>query len=128
MRTVTVLMRKPHGEISPMLSRSWIEEMNPIADQSSLFTDLLGSALGEVDWYEIAENGLEDVDKTVEPEADESRRYGGETREPTTPPHHNPRPRTELPAGRSRMRLLREAGASADDRKRPGVRSLHGRG
>ena len=51
--------------------KDWIEEMNPIADQNSLFTDLLGAALGEVDWYEIAENFLEDVDKTVEPDEDE---------------------------------------------------------
>jgi hypothetical protein len=43
--------------------KDWIEEMNPIASDNSPFTDLLGAALGEVDWYEIAENFLEDVEK-----------------------------------------------------------------
>ncbi|MCC0178420.1 hypothetical protein I4641_15690 [Waterburya agarophytonicola K14] len=38
--------------------KGWIEEQNPIADTSSLFTDLLNSALSKVDWQEIAENFL----------------------------------------------------------------------
>jgi hypothetical protein len=38
--------------------KDWIEELNPIADTANLFTDLLNSALGEVDWQEIAENFL----------------------------------------------------------------------
>jgi hypothetical protein len=42
---------------------AWIEELNPIADQASLFTDLLNAALGEVDWMEIAEHFMDDVDK-----------------------------------------------------------------
>jgi hypothetical protein len=46
--------------------KDWIEEMNPIADQASMFTDLLGNALGQVDWHEIAENFLTDVEKTEE--------------------------------------------------------------
>ena len=32
-----------------------------------MFADLLGAALSEVDWYEIAEHYIEDVDKE-EPE------------------------------------------------------------
>lgn len=43
--------------------KDYIEEMNPLASDASLFSDLLGAALSEVDWYEIAENFLEDVDK-----------------------------------------------------------------
>lgn len=48
-----------------------IEEMNPLSSDASLFSDLLGAALGEVDWYEIAENFLEDVEKKVEEEEEE---------------------------------------------------------
>jgi hypothetical protein len=46
----------------------WIGEMNPLADQASMFTDLLNAALGQVDWHEIAENFLTDVEKTEEEE------------------------------------------------------------
>jgi hypothetical protein len=50
--------------------KDWIEEMNPLADSASLFSDLMSAALGEVDWYEIAENFLEDVDTEEEEEAE----------------------------------------------------------
>ncbi len=39
-----------------------VEEMRPDLG-ASMFSDLLSAALSEVDWYEIAENFLEDVDK-----------------------------------------------------------------
>jgi len=51
---------------------SWIEEDNPLASDASLFSDLLSAALSEVNWYEIAENFLEDVDKEEEEEEEES--------------------------------------------------------
>jgi hypothetical protein len=51
--------------------QDWIEEMNPLASEASLFSDLLGAALSEVDWYEIAQNFLEDVDEK-EAEEDEA--------------------------------------------------------
>jgi hypothetical protein len=38
--------------------KDWIESQNPLTDTASLFTDLLNSALSEVDWQEIAENFL----------------------------------------------------------------------
>ena len=38
--------------------KDWIEEDNPLMDNADLFTDLLQSALDEVDWYEIADNYL----------------------------------------------------------------------
>jgi len=50
--------------------KDWIDGMNPIASEASLFTDLLGAALGEVDWYEIAGNFLEDVEKEDETEVE----------------------------------------------------------
>jgi len=36
--------------------QEWIEEMNPLADDASMFSDLLGAALQEVNWTEIAEH------------------------------------------------------------------------
>ncbi len=47
--------------------QSWVEEMQPDLG-ASMFADLLGAALSEVDWYEIAENFLEDVEKETEDE------------------------------------------------------------
>lgn len=38
--------------------KDWIELQNPLAESASLFSDLLNSALSEVDWREIAENFL----------------------------------------------------------------------
>lgn len=38
--------------------KDWIESQNPLTDSASLFTDLLNSALSEIDWQEIAENFL----------------------------------------------------------------------
>ena len=38
--------------------KDWIEEQNPLADNADLFTDLLNSALSQIDWHEIAENFL----------------------------------------------------------------------
>lgn len=35
---------------------------------SSMWADLMGAALSEVNWREIAEHWLDDVDKTEEPE------------------------------------------------------------
>jgi len=38
-----------------------IEDMSPLASEASLYSDLLGAALSEVDWREIAEHYLEEV-------------------------------------------------------------------
>ena len=40
--------------------REMVEEMNPIAEQATLYTDLLNGALRAVDWFEIAQHFLED--------------------------------------------------------------------
>ena len=42
--------------------KEWIESDNPLNDDATLFTDLLNAALSEVDWYEIAENYLSEVE------------------------------------------------------------------
>ncbi len=41
--------------------KDYIKETNPLADNASLFSDLLGSALDNVNWREIAENWIEAV-------------------------------------------------------------------
>jgi hypothetical protein len=45
-----------------------IEEANPVADQASMWADLMGAALSEVNWHEIAEHYIENVDKDEEDE------------------------------------------------------------
>ncbi len=37
-----------------------IEELNPLADQATLYADLINAALSEVNYYEIAQNLLTD--------------------------------------------------------------------
>lgn len=48
--------------LSETLKR-YVEGCNPLSYRSGMYTDLLGAALSEVDYYEIAENWLEDVEK-----------------------------------------------------------------
>ena len=40
--------------------RDHIEEINPLVGNASLFSDLLGSAIQEVDWHEVADAFLEE--------------------------------------------------------------------
>jgi hypothetical protein len=47
------------------------EENSPAAE-SGVYADLINAALSEVDWYEIAEHYLEDIDKSSEEETEES--------------------------------------------------------
>ena len=35
--------------------KEFVEELNPLASQASVFSDLLGTAIHEADWHEIAE-------------------------------------------------------------------------
>ena len=44
-----------------IILKDWIEEQNPLVDSASLFTDLLNSALSDIDWQEIAENFLTEL-------------------------------------------------------------------
>jgi hypothetical protein len=50
--------------------KSEIEEQNPLADQATMWSDLLSAALSEVNWMEIAGSVLEDVDKEEETDDD----------------------------------------------------------
>jgi len=40
--------------------KDFVEENNPLADNADMYTDLLGAAISEVNWYEIAESMIED--------------------------------------------------------------------
>lgn len=40
--------------------KSEMEEGNPLTDAPSVYSDLLGAALSEVDWYEITDSWLSD--------------------------------------------------------------------
>lgn len=48
-----------------------IDEANPIGDQSSMFSDMLSAALREVDYDEIAEHIISDLDLPEEEEEEE---------------------------------------------------------
>jgi hypothetical protein len=50
----------------------FVDENNPLAGESSMFSDLLNSALSEVDYYEIAEHYLADVEETAPEEEEET--------------------------------------------------------
>jgi hypothetical protein len=39
----------------------YVEENNPLDGQASMYNDLLGAAISEVDWHEIASNWLEEI-------------------------------------------------------------------
>jgi hypothetical protein len=43
-----------------------ITEANPLADSANFFADLLSAALGEVNWYEIAEHWLVGIDTSTD--------------------------------------------------------------
>jgi hypothetical protein len=47
-----------------------IEVGNPLADQNSLYSDILRANLSEVNWHEIARHWIEETDKR-EPEEDD---------------------------------------------------------
>lgn len=38
--------------------KDWVNDNNPLAEQSSIYSDLLQASLDNVDWLEIAENFL----------------------------------------------------------------------
>lgn len=41
--------------------KSSVEDMNPLADKGSMFSDLLNAAISEVNWHEIADAFLDDI-------------------------------------------------------------------
>lgn len=55
--------------LADRLKDSHEEQQSELTGVSGVFADLLTAALGEVNWYEIAEHYISDVDKSVESEA-----------------------------------------------------------
>lgn len=41
--------------------KEWAEENNPIVDDASVWTDLVGHAIGMIDFFEIAEHYINDL-------------------------------------------------------------------
>lgn len=52
--------------------KDWVEEDNPLSNESSLYSDLLSASLREVNWREIAEHYWEDFREDDEDEEEES--------------------------------------------------------
>lgn len=50
-------------QLKQQIAEDNAEEWMP--DQASMFADLLNSALGAVDWYEIADSLLDSVDEAA---------------------------------------------------------------
>lgn len=49
---------------------SWLEEFNPLAGQSSLFSDMLTHAIGRADFYELADEFLKNAQENMDVDAD----------------------------------------------------------
>ena len=60
--TVHEMAREANGDVSDLANalKEFVEEMTPDLG-STMFADLLNSALSEVDWYELAEGYLSEV-------------------------------------------------------------------
>lgn len=54
--------RKGRDELATQL-KDYIEEMNPLLDDANMFSDLMGAALDNVEWYEIADNWIEVIEE-----------------------------------------------------------------
>jgi len=64
--------------LSDRLKDQFEEQQSELTGVTGVFSDLLSAALSEVDWYEIAEHYIEDVDKE-EPEDSEEQTDESET-------------------------------------------------
>ncbi len=50
----SLALRAPSLYEAAQAIRTFVEDRNPLAEQASLYTDLLGNALGHVDWDAVA--------------------------------------------------------------------------
>jgi hypothetical protein len=57
-------------DLADML-KSEMEEANPLGEGASMFHDMLNAALSEVNWHEIAQHYIDEVDKEEETDDDE---------------------------------------------------------
>ena len=51
--------------------KEFVENINPLANDASMYSDLLGAAIDSANWYEIAESYLEDARAELEEEETE---------------------------------------------------------
>jgi hypothetical protein len=63
--------------LADRLKDQFEEQQSELTGVTGVFADLLSGALSEVDWYEIAEHYIEDVDKE-DPEDSNSQSHGDE--------------------------------------------------
>jgi hypothetical protein len=64
--------------------QSETEHTNPMKNNASLWADLMGAALAEVNWYEIAEHLIQEVEKCL-PSENEHGNDGNSNRKRITP-------------------------------------------
>lgn len=55
--------REAARELLANLLSELVDEFNPVADQTTLFSDLMGTALSAVDWHTIADRFLLRADR-----------------------------------------------------------------
>lgn len=69
----TICRQAPTGKPSEAgrLLRDWIDDLNPLTGQTSMFSDILSHALHNVDWEEIAAGYLVNLDDEDEDDEDE---------------------------------------------------------
>lgn len=67
-RTCGEVARRPPGALADQL-KQWASDEEPDLG-ASIWSDLLGAALSAVNWYEVAEHYLEDVQEEQEQEAE----------------------------------------------------------
>ena len=51
--------------------KGFVEELNPLADNATLFSDLLNSALSEVHWVEIAQAYKQEIEEEEKADCDD---------------------------------------------------------
>lgn len=71
-RTDQIISSQPKDEVRHRLAEAlqgWIEKLQPKLE-TSVFSDLLETAIGRVEWLEIAERLIEEANERTEPEGD----------------------------------------------------------
>jgi hypothetical protein len=55
--------------------KDMIEDANPLMEEPSLYSDLLGAAISEVDWYELANNYINQIKEEKEYQDEERKKW-----------------------------------------------------
>ena len=65
-KTDSTFSRREHATLDLAKSlRTEIEDAHPLTDHATLWADLMGAALAEVNWYEIAEQLIQELQSTL---------------------------------------------------------------